>query len=206
MIQKLLDLLDYYRHKKPRDPAKLYAHDRLLEATVIRLIPPQVHPNHVTVLRLFLIPFVLLFLAAGDYRIGVPLFLFAALTDALDGSLARTRRQITEWGTFYDPVADKLLIGSVVLLIVVRYINVWFGILIVFIEMLIVAGGLHRKREGHVTSANVFGKTKMVLQVTGVMCILVAVWLGADLFVNLSIGTLTLATVFAILSLLTYGF
>lgn len=206
MIQRFVDFLEYYRHKPPRDPAKVFLHDRVLDATVMRLIPPQIHPNHVTVLRLFLVPIVLLFLAAGDYAVGVPLFLFAALTDALDGSLARTRKQITEWGTFYDPVADKLLIGSVVLLIVVRFINVWFGLLIVFIELLIVIGGLRRKREGHILSANVFGKTKMVLQVTGVMCILVAVWMGVNLFVDLSIGTLSLATVFAVLSLLTYGF
>jgi CDP-diacylglycerol--glycerol-3-phosphate 3-phosphatidyltransferase len=205
MIDTARRFLERHRNVNHRDPSKLYPHDRLLAATLIPLIPRQVHPNHITVLRLFMIPIVLLFLAVGEYAIGVPLFFFAAFTDALDGSLARVRKQITDWGTFYDPVADKILIGSVVLLIVVRYINVWFGLLIVLLELLIIAGGYARKRQGHLTTANVFGKTKMFLQVMGVLFVLIAVWMGEDLFLDISVGTLALAILFAVLSLFTYG-
>ncbi len=205
MFRSLKRYLEHHRFGQPRDPAKLYPHDRLLAVTLIPLIPREVHPNHVTVLRLFLIPIVLIFLAVEEYAVGVPLFFIAAFTDALDGSLARVRRQITEWGTFYDPVADKLLIGSVVLLIVVKHINIAFGLLIVLLELLIVAGGYLRKRQGRITHANVFGKTKMFFQVMGVLFLLIAVWMGVDLFMGVSIGTLSLAIVFAVLSLLTYG-
>ena len=150
-------------------------------------------------------PVVLWLLYVQQFSVGIPLFLFVAFTDALDGSTARIRKQITEWGTFYDPLADKILIGSVVLLVVVQHVNLFFGLLIVLVEALLIAGGVIRKHNGKVVSANVFGKTKMFLQVTGVLLLLIALWAGFDLFIPISVGTLSLAVVFAIISLFTYG-
>lgn len=160
----------------------------------------------VTILRLVCIPFVLFFLIREQYVIGVPFFLAVAFTDAIDGSLARVREQITDWGTFYDPVADKLLIASVILLIVVQHVNPWFGFVIIALEALIILGGFLRRIDGKLVSANVFGKTKMLLQVLGVSVLLLAVWFGIDLFIPFSIATLCLAIIFAIISLFTYGF
>ncbi len=188
-----------------RDPHKLFPHDHLLAATLLRLIPRRVTPNMVTTLRFVLIPFVLAFLYLERWSVAVPLFLFTALTDAIDGSLARTRKQVTEWGTFFDPVADKLLIGSVVLLLVAERVNPWFALLILGVEALIILGGVIRKRRGVVTPANIFGKTKMFLQVVGVTFLLIAAWTGMDLYVDLSVGTLSLAVAFAVISLFTYG-
>ena len=119
--------------------------------------------------------------------------------------MARVRKQITEWGTFYDPVADKILIGSVALLIVAQYINVYFALLIVFLEALIIGGGYIRKLRGDLIPANIFGKTKMILQVVGVTFLLFAVWMQFDLFVDVSVATLGLAVIFAVISLFTYG-
>lgn len=188
-----------------RDPARPFPHDYLMKYTLVPLVPKFITPNMVTVFRFLCTPFVLYFLAIENYQIGVPFFLIIALTDALDGSLARLRKQITEWGTFYDPVADKLLISSVVLLVVVKHVNLIFGLIIIFLEFLIVAGGYFRKRNGKITSANIFGKTKMLLQVLGVGFLLIALWAGYDLFIPVSIGTLSLAIVFAVISLFTYG-
>lgn len=188
-----------------RDPHKLFPHDHLLKYTVLPLIPAAVTPNAVTVLRFILTPFVLWFLYAENYAVGVPLFLFTAFTDALDGTLARVRNNITAWGTFYDPVADKILIGAVVLLIVAKYINLWFALVILGIEALIIIGGYWRRSNGHFTSANIFGKTKMFLQVLGVTFLLIAVWSGVSLFLPASVATLSLAIAFAIVSLFTYG-
>jgi len=176
-----------------------------MKYTIIPLIPRFVRPNHVTILRLLLTPFVLWFLITQQYSIGVPLFFIAAFTDAIDGSLARLRGQITEWGTVVDPVAVKLLIGLVVLLFVIQYIGLYFGLLILFIELVIITGGLVRKYQGHFVSANVFGKIKMFLQVVGVMFLLISLWADFDLFRSVSVGSFTLAIVFAILSLLSYG-
>lgn len=185
---------------------KFFPHDYLLKYTLIPLIPRFVRPNHVTVLRMLLTPVVLGLLFFENYGIGVPLFIFTALTDALDGSLARLHKQITVWGTFYDPIADKLLMGSIFILIVFKHINVWFGLLLVTVEVLIAAGGIYRRARGMpIIAANVFGKTKMFLQVVGVGFLLLALWHGIDLFIPFSIGTFSLALVFALISLWTYG-
>lgn len=184
----------------------LYAHDRWLDQTLLRLIPRDVKPNHLTMLRVILTPFILYYLWFEAWSVVVPLFLFAALTDVLDGSIARTRKQITMWGTVADPVADKLLIGSVVVLFVAQEVNLIFAGIIVLIELLIVLTAVirnHRGREYY--SANWYGKLKMVFQVIGVTALLVARWSGLELFVPFSIGTLSVAIAFAVMSLYTYG-
>jgi CDP-diacylglycerol--glycerol-3-phosphate 3-phosphatidyltransferase len=187
------------------EPVRLYPHDHLLRYSILPLVPKFVTPNMVTVVRIVLTPVVLWFLYVERFAIGVPLFWFVAFTDALDGSLARLRHQVTTWGTFYDPLADKLFIGSVVLLVVVEHVNMVFGLLIVLVESAIMLGAFVRRRRGKIMRANFFGKTKMCLQVLGVTFLLIALWAGYDLFIPLSVGTLSLAIVFAVISLFTYG-
>lgn len=187
-----------------RDPYKLFPHDTLMKPFVW-LVPYAIRPNHITVLRLILTPFVLVLLYLEQYSIGVPLFVFTACTDALDGSLARLRKQVTEWGTFYDPIADKILIGSVVLLIVIQHVNPLIAAAIIAVELMIVFGGWYKRRQGEVGQANVWGKLKMFLEFSGVLFLLISLALGVDLFVSISEGTLVLAVIFAIVSLLTYS-
>ncbi|MFH1632262.1 MAG: CDP-alcohol phosphatidyltransferase family protein [bacterium] len=189
---------------KIRDPEKLFPHDKLLRPFLV-LVPQKVKPNHVTSFRMIMTPVVLWFLFFEQWPIGVPLFIFVSFTDALDGTLARCRKQITNWGTFYDPVADKLLIGSVVILIVTKYVNPILALAIITIEFLIAGGGWYRYQKGKVAHANVWGKVKMFLEFSGVLFLLTALWLGVDLFVDISQGTLALAVIFAIVSLLTYS-
>ena len=186
------------------ESVKLYPHDHLLAWTLIPITPTFLRPNHLTVLRIVLIPFVLAALWYESWTWSLGLFLLAALTDAWDGSLARVRKQITLWGTMADPVADKLLIGSVVVLFVAREINIIFAVTIVIIEFLLVIGAYIRKRQGRYGSANNYGKLKMLLQVVGVSLLLVAKLFGAEMAVPLAIGTFSLAIVFAIVSLITY--
>ncbi|KPJ85892.1 hypothetical protein AMJ57_01410 [Parcubacteria bacterium SG8_24] len=180
----------------------LYPHDKVFRCLLEPLIPRWLKPNHITVSRIFLTPPVLYFLFVEDYRIGVPLFLLVALTDAIDGSLARVRRQITEWGVLYDPLADKLLIGSVLFLIVLRHINFYLGISLLVVEVGLIVGGWIRKRRGRVEPANVWGKIKMLTEVIGITLLLIALWLDISLLVDLSIGTLAVALVVAIVSVL----
>ena len=150
-------------------------------------------------------PVVVWLLFFENYTVGVPLFFIVAFTDTLDGTLARTRKQITSWGAFWDPVADKILISLTILLIVVQHINLYLGLLVIFVELVTITGGLVRKRHGIVTHANVWGKIKMCLQVAGVLALLISLWLGVDLFIDVSTGTFSLAIVFAVISLFTYG-
>ncbi|HTM68945.1 MAG TPA: CDP-alcohol phosphatidyltransferase family protein [Candidatus Binatia bacterium] len=180
----------------------LHPGDRLFAATVGLIVPKSVRPNHLTLLRLLLIPFVLYFLSRERYAIGVPLFLFAALTDWFDGALARTRKEVTEWGIVHDPLVDKLLIGTVLFVIVLDHINFYLGMALLGVEAFMIAVGWYRKSRGAVEPANVWGKIKMVAEVCGVMLLLLALWLRINLLVDLSTGTLALALVFAIVSIL----
>jgi CDP-diacylglycerol---glycerol-3-phosphate 3-phosphatidyltransferase len=187
-----------------RDPAKLFPHDKVLRP-IIALFPSFIKPNHLTMLRFFMTPIVLWLLVIEQYEYGVPLFLLATITDALDGTMARIRSEITEWGTFYDPLADKILIGSVILLVVIRYVNPWIAAALILVELLLIGGGWYRRERGRVKSANIWGKVKMLLQVIGVMFLLISLMFGVDFFVDLSQGTLILAIVFAVVSLFTYS-
>lgn len=188
-----------------RDPHRLYPHDRLMARTVLPFVPKAVTPNSVTILRMVLTPLGLYFLFLENFAIGIPFFLFLAFTDALDGSIARVRKQVTDWGTFYDPVADKLLIGSVVLLVVAKHVSLTFALAIIGLEALIVSGGVLRKRKGRTASANVFGKAKMFFQVAGVTLLLISVAFGSAPLAAVSVGTLSVSIVLAVVSLVTYG-
>lgn len=181
---------------------RVYPHDRLLERTLLRLIPRSVTPNHITIFRVCLTPFVLYFLWHEWWTAAILMFLFAALTDALDGSLARVRKQITMWGTVADPAADKILIGSVVLLFVAREINVLFAVAILAVELVVAGRAIVRYRHGIMQSANWYGKMKMLFEVIGVTLLFLARGFGIPLFVPFSESTLAIAVVCAVLSLL----
>lgn len=183
----------------------LAPHDRLMGALFVRWLPRFVRPNHLTVLRVVLTPFVLWLLWTEHWQAAFWLFLFAALTDALDGSIARLRKEITLWGTMADPVADKFLIGSAVVVFVAREVNFLFAVVIVAVELLIMAGAIYRRRQGRYASANGYGKIKMLLQVVGVALLILAKISGLHLVVPFGVGTLALAIAFAVLSLLTYS-
>lgn len=141
-------------------------------------------------------------MAIGDWNIAIPLFFIATFTDAVDGSLARTRRQITLWGTIADPVADKLLISSVLLLFVAEELSPAFAAVILGMELVILAHAIvRRRRHGEYSGANWAGKVKMLLQCGGVAALLVSRWFSIRPLVPAAIGTLSLAILFAVLSL-----
>jgi CDP-diacylglycerol--glycerol-3-phosphate 3-phosphatidyltransferase len=179
--------------------------DRLLGATIVRFVPSFIRPNHWTVLRIVLIPVVLWLFWIQNWPWALGVFIFAALTDAIDGAQARLRKQITLWGTMADPVADKLLIGSAVALFVAREVSLMFAVVIVLIELLIVGGALYRRSQGRYSSANGYGKIKMFFQILGVCLLLLAKVAGLPLAVPFAVGTLSLAIAFAVISLLTYS-
>ena len=186
-------------------PAKIYPHDRLLDRTVLWLIPPAVTPNQITIFRILLTPVVLVLLWRQDYILGILLFLFVAFTDAVDGSLARTRDQVTSWGMIWDPVADKLLIGSVVALLLFRAFPEELIVVIFGLEAAFLVGGYYRKRQGLIVSANWFGKFKMICQVLGVTLFLAFLKTGFAPLAALSYGVFVIAALLALGSLFKHG-
>lgn len=187
-------------------PVKTYAHDRFLARTVLKLLPDGTTPNQITVFRILCIPAVLWLLWKQDYVVGIPFFLFVAFTDVLDGSMARTRDLVTSWGMVWDPVADKLLIGSVALLLLVTSgFPPEVTILVIGLELAFLAGGWYRKRQGIVVSANWWGKLKMSCQVGGITFFLLWLSTGAASLAWASYATFGLAVLLALGSLVKHG-
>lgn len=186
--------------------AKLYPHDYVLRVTILPLIPRFVTPNHLTVLRMLMTPFVAWFIFLEDYRIGLPLFVFAAFTDLIDGSLARTRSQITPWGIFFDPVADKLLIGSMALIVALKYYHPILIFLAIGLDLLPATIFLARANpRGRVMMANIWGKTKMFLQFASITCLLISIVFDLPYLQAAGEGLLGVSLIFALIATLTYS-
>ncbi|HEY9481129.1 MAG TPA: CDP-alcohol phosphatidyltransferase family protein [Candidatus Paceibacterota bacterium] len=182
---------------------KVTAIDRIIKKLFLPLLPHSVTPNQITKFRLLSIPFVGIFLALDWYAAATILFLFSAFSDALDGALARTSRKITTWGTLYDPIADKLLIGTVAVVAISKFIGTGLASTIVLIELLLVASAYHRYK-GRVVPAKWMGKTKMILQCLGIIALLFYAVLELPSLLAVATYILYVAVVFALLSLFVF--
>jgi CDP-diacylglycerol--glycerol-3-phosphate 3-phosphatidyltransferase len=184
---------------------KVTWHDRLLDRTVLRMFPKNILPNHVTAFRFAATPIVALLMFFEQYQIGLIAFLIVAFSDAIDGAMARTRNQVTEWGKIYDPLADKILIGSMVFIIVLRYIDIFASAIIVFLEVVFIFLAWRRLKKGGHVQANIWGKIKMILQVSGVIFLLLSIVFNLADLLPLVSGTFYLAIAFAVMSLVTHS-
>lgn len=189
-----------------RNPAKLFPQDYVLRALVLPFIPDFVRPNHVTVLRFVLTPVVVYLLGTNNLTFGVPLFILTALTDMLDGSLARVRKQITPWGIVFDPVADRLLIGSVILVVALRYFDPIVVAAAIGCDLLpFIFWGLRARTNKAVMMANLWGKSKLCLQVLSITLLLLAILLQIPAFILIGQWTLVVATILGAIAALTYS-
>jgi CDP-diacylglycerol--glycerol-3-phosphate 3-phosphatidyltransferase len=145
-------------------------------------------PNTLTLLRIFFVPALVAALVQGPRTLqfqgrtittdglALAVFLAAALTDLLDGYLARKWHQITTVGTLLDPIADKLLISAaLVSLVQVQVIPGWMAILIIGREFAISGLRSIASAEGYVIKANDLGKTKLAAQVVAVALAIVSI-------------------------------
>jgi CDP-diacylglycerol--glycerol-3-phosphate 3-phosphatidyltransferase len=185
---------------------EIHPHDQFLARTVLKFFPATITPNRISLFRIFATPFVFYLTLNGFYLEGIIAFLLVAFTDALDGSLARTQNKITRFGMLLDPLADKLLIGSMVLLLVFRNLNVWLGVAVLVIEVIfIIAAYITRVKFKTVRMANGWGKIKMFLQVLAMCAIMFGLVLDVPIFFSLASGILGLAIGFALVSLFKHG-
>jgi CDP-diacylglycerol--glycerol-3-phosphate 3-phosphatidyltransferase len=133
-------------------------------------------PNALTLSRLAAIPVLMVLLLvrfAYHDQVAAALFLLASLTDTLDGNLARWRGQVTEMGKFLDPLADKLFILSVLIVLVqLGELAAWVVVIIFGRELLITVLRSLSASQGQVISATPFGKTKTVSQVVAVLLLI----------------------------------
>lgn len=130
-------------------------------------------PNKLSMLRIILIPFMLFFYLANFVPYGkiiaIAIFIVAAFTDMLDGHIARKYNLVTNLGKLLDPIADKLLVVSALLLVVVDYTiprpyGVIVAIIIIGRELLISAFRQIAASKNFVMSADKLGKIKTITQ------------------------------------------
>lgn len=112
-------------------------------------------PNLITVVRVLLIPVVAFLLLDHDYRLAFTVFLVAALGDWADGYLARRLNQVSPLGAVLDPIADKMTMMIVALVLAAQeMLPVWLAVVIVLRDALIVAGAVaYRFVVGHIEMA-----------------------------------------------------
>ncbi len=143
--------------------------DRAISFIFEPLIPIYVVPNHITVFRFVSVPFVTFLLFYEYYATGFALFAVSAFSDALDGAIARTRGQVTDWGKLFDPLADKLLIGVAGFILVSRFLSPFIIAMVISIEILLILNAYYRKKfRGEIVEARGVGKAKMVCQSFGI--------------------------------------
>ena len=185
---------------------EVHPHDYFLNVIILRFLPKSLTPNKISIFRILATPFVFMLIFLGYYNIGVICFVLVAFTDALDGSLARTQDKITKFGMLLDPLADKLLIGSMVLLLVFKYLEFWLGIVVLGMEIIFISTAyVYRVKFKTVRMANLWGKIKMFLQVLAICSVLIALVFENQTFLNMANVILGLSVGFALVSLFRHG-
>lgn len=134
--------------------------------------------NRVTVLRMVFIPVFVVMLLANMPDWGpvwaAGIFTLLAITDGVDGYLARTRNEVTTFGKFLDPLADKLLVAAaLVALVELGTLPSWIALVIISREFIVSGLRMVSIAEGTVITASNYGKTKTVFQVLAIIAFII---------------------------------
>ena len=165
-------------------------------------------PNKLTIFRVILIPFFVVFLLLDPsnqtYRyIADAIFIIASLTDMLDGKIARKYNLVTNFGKFMDPLADKLLVSAAMIcLIATGQLAAWIVIVIISREFIIRGFRLIASDNGIVIAASYWGKFKTVFQM--LMIIVLIANIQMPFFTVLGTILIYVALVLTIVSLIDY--
>ncbi len=175
--------------------------DSLVRKALLWMFPYSIRPNHLTVVRFILTPMVLLLFYYDLPWWALGVFVVAFSTDFIDGAMARTRDQITPVGIVIDPIADKLLVGTVLAWVGWDYLVVKVVLIFIALELILTAVGLSMAGPGQrARPANAFGKVKMIVQSLALTLFLVASILELDTLLTVSLYLLWVAVAFAAVS------
>jgi len=128
-------------------------------------------PNLLTLLRLVIIPFIVITVVGGNYRWALGLFVLAGISDFFDGMLARMLKQRTKLGQFLDPIADKMLLSTLFLVLSIVHKIPWKYTVLVFsrdFSILMVAGLLYITNSLRDFRPSIFGKLNTTAQIAAV--------------------------------------
>ena len=132
-------------------------------------------PNALTMLRIFLVPLLMVFLLTKYAWAGLTVFLAASFTDWLDGHLARKRMQVTNLGKLLDPLADKLLVtAAFVSLVELELAPAWIVVVIIGREIAITGLRAIAADQNIIIAASTLGKYKFAVQVVAVSILILS--------------------------------
>ncbi len=162
-------------------------------------------PNALTVVRILLVPVLVVALtveASGGSAIAAGVFALAALTDGLDGYIARSRHSVTTFGKVMDPVADKLMIAAALIALVsLDRLAAWVAMVIIAREFAVSGLRIAAGQQGVVIPASVLGKVKTIVQVAAVLALIAAsdhdaAWVQALVYLMVAVTVLSGADYF----------
>jgi len=168
-------------------------------------------PNQLTLLRMIFLPFIVINLVKHDFKWALALFILAGLSDGLDGLLARTLHQQTLLGQYLDPIADKLLMSTMFLVLSIeqRALVPWKYTIVVFsrdISILLISGVLFMIAGLRDFRPSIFGKANTFAQVAAILFVLLLlieparwVWIARTIFLRATF-------IFTIVSAVHYAF
>ena len=164
--------------------------------------------NKITLFRIILVPIILIIplLNIPGELWGIPLtyliidaiFVIAALTDKLDGHIARSRNQITTFGKFLDPIADKILvIVAMLILVEAGKLPAWIPAIVVIREFIVSGYRLIAvEKQGKVIAASIWGKIKTCTQMLGLIIAFIDVNKFGEIFSSNLTGTALVINLF----------
>ena len=172
-------------------------------------------PNKITLARIVLIPIFMVFLLfrmpkGSDFYeaqgfVAAAIFILAAITDGLDGYIARKRNQVTRLGQFMDPLADKLLVSAALIsLVELQLVAAWVVWIILAREFAVTGLRAIAAADGVVISASKMGKIKTVTQIIAISAYLLRDWPLSLLNLKISPWFIYVALFFTIISGLDY--
>ena len=162
-------------------------------------------PNALTVVRILLVPVLVVALTVeteGGTAIAAAVFVVAALTDGLDGYIARSRKSVTTFGKVMDPVADKLLIAAALIsLVSLDRLAPWVAMVIIAREFAVSGLRIAAGQQGVVIPASLLGKAKTIVQVAAVLALIAvpdheAAWVHALVYTMVGVTVLSGADYF----------
>jgi cardiolipin synthase len=166
-------------------------------------------PNQLTLLRMIFLPFIIIDLVKHDFKWAMALFVLAGLSDGLDGLLARTLHQQTLLGQYLDPIADKLLLSTLFLVLSIERMIPWKYTVVVFsrdISILLISGVLFMIAGLRDFRPSIFGKANTFAQVAAIFFVLLlliapvrSVWIARTTFLRATF-------IFTIVSAVHYAF
>lgn len=145
-------------------------------------------PNSLTLFRIFLVPILVVVLLTkfdGREYVGLAIFLLAAVTDLLDGWVARKYGKVTRLGMLLDPLADKLLVSAAFIsLVEIGLAPAWMVVIIIFREFAVSGLRSIAAQQGVTIAASPLGKGKTVSQVIAIAILILGHELGQFIFLG----------------------